>query len=213
MTNIEGFVSVGTGGLLNSPVAISSGVGNLAGSRGGSGTYWGALPGYNATAIGTGAVGSGTVVAPGTTPGAGAPTGWQGTFSGAIGLYGAGVDGIARCGVGYYAVQLSDDWVRLDSCQVQFALGQASGLYPSTYTGVTTGMGTGVGTGVLNICPEVVGNTIGLGNSQTTGGIGSLGLKNQIFIQFTNAAGPVELPLSSGFYIQLRLRDSFAGPQ
>lgn len=182
MTNIEGFVSIGTGGLPNSVVGISSG-----GVLAASGTYFGTLPGC-ATA--------------------GVPTGWNGTFSGAIGLYGAGVDGIARIGTGLYSVHLSDDFVRLDSCQVEPVLG-------------ANALSNGGATGVDSFAAQVVYHTVGLGNTVTTGFMGASGLvgenlKNQILIQFCAAATPTvasDLPLSAGFFIQLRLRDSFAGPQ
>ena len=195
MVNIEGFVSIGTGGLPNSVVAIASGVGNLTTIAGNSGTYYGLLPGCPTTGV---------------------PTGWQGTFSGAIGLYGAGVAGIARLATGLYSVLLSDDYVRLDSVQVIPVGGQIA-----ENNGGTTGfLGGGAQTGIgMNV--TIPYHTVGLGNSVTTGSMGSNGissgligqnLKNQILIQFS-AGAAVDLPLSSGFFIAIRLADSSAGPQ
>lgn len=179
MGNIDGFVSIGTGGLPNSVIGIASG-GQLAHS----GTYYGIQPGA-ATA--------------------GVPTGWQGTYSGTSGLYGAGVAGISRIATGLYSVQLSDDWVRLDSCQVQtldgtlFAQGGAT-----SPAAVTVGL--------------IVNHSVGYGNTVTTGFAGVSGLvganlKNQILIQFYTAGTIAELDKSAGFFMQLRLRDSLSGPQ
>ncbi len=181
MTNIEGFVSIGTGGLPNAVVGVQGTTGMAS-----SGTYLGLLPGC-ATA--------------------GVPTGWQGTFSGAIGLYGAGVAGVSRVGTGLYSVQLSDDWVRLDSCQVEFVGGASAET-------------NGGATGVLDIGTEIAYYTVGLGNTVTTGlggggvsGLAGENTKGQILVQFNLAGVAADLPLSSGFFIALRLRDSFAGPQ
>jgi hypothetical protein len=183
MSNIEGFVSIGTGGLPNSVVAIASG-GSIAGN---SGTYWGLLPGC-ATA--------------------GVPTGWAGTFSGTWGLYGAGVDGVARLATGLYSVQLSDDWRRLDSALVQVEYGAIQ---------LAGGGATGAG-GVSALDGQIVYHTVGFGNSVSTGFLGTSGLpgaqtKNQIVIQFSNPNSIVDLPINSGFYINLRLRDTQSGPQ
>ena len=191
MVNIEGLVSVGTGGLPNSIVAIPSG-GSIAGN---SGTYWAALPGCLT---------------------AGVPTGWQGTFSGAIGLYGAGVDGVTRLGTGLYSVHLSDDFVRLDSVQVMPIGGQTA----ENNGGATGFLGGGAQTGV-GMDVSVLYDTVGQGNTVTTGTMGFNGvssglvgqnLKNQILVQFS-AGQAVDLPSGSGFFIALRLRDSLAGPQ
>lgn len=193
MVNIEGFVSIGTGGLLNTP--DQSGLGVPSAFSVTTGLPRGLLPGC-ATA--------------------GVPTGWAGGFSGAIGLYGAGVDGIARIATGLYSVHLSDDYVRLDSVQITPVLGAA----PITGGGAT---------GVTSVDWNVAYHTVGFGNSVSTGNMGSSGmvgaqLKNQILIQFSGTPGvngasgtitctPVDLPLSSGFFIALRLRDSLAGVQ
>lgn len=179
MTNVEGWVSIGTGGLPNSVVGIASG-GQLASS----GTYYGILPGA-ATA--------------------GAPTGWKGTFSGTVGLYGAGVAGVARVGTGMYSIMLSDDWVRLDSVQLQVGNGLQNAA--------------GGATAAANvIVSEVVTNTVGYGNTVTTGfagasGLVGLNLKNQIIVRFTSSGTGVDLPSGGAFYVQLRLRDTQAGPQ
>ena len=168
MTNIEGFVSIGTGGLLNSVVGYNTASGTLVSS----GTYYGVLPGSSV---------------------AGAPTGWAGTFSGAIGLYGAGVDGISRTGTGSYSVHLSDDWYRLDSVQVT-PVGGAS-------------LVAGVWSGPLDIVGDVSYHTVGFGNSEAA--------KNNIYIQFYSPSTgvDVDLPLSSGFFIAIRTRDTSTQPQ
>ncbi len=147
MAQIEGFVSVGTGGLPNAATA--------------SGTVYGLLPGN--TVLGT-------------------PTGWVGGFSGTVGLYGAGVASVARQATGTYAVLLSDDYVRLDSVQVQ-AVGA-----------------TGVDATVLK-------HTVGLGNSTAA--------KNVITIAFASSSTGqgVDLPSGAGFFLDVRVRDSSAGPQ
>ena len=146
MSQIEGFVSIGTGGLLNNASA--------------SGTYLAAVPGSTV---------------------AGAPTGWVGGFSGTIGLFGAGVSSVARTGTGLYTVQLQDDWVRLDSCQVLV-------------------VATGIDAAVLS-------HTVGLGNSTAT--------KNQIYLAFasTTTGFGVDIPLSGGFFLDIRVRDSMSGSQ
>lgn len=95
MMQIEGFVSVGTGGLVNYP--DQSGLGTPSGLSVSTGLPRGLVPG-NAVA--------------------GVPTGWVGGFSGCIGLLGAGVKGVTRQATGVYALVLEDDFVRLDSVQV-----------------------------------------------------------------------------------------------
>lgn len=191
MANIEGFVSIGTGGLPNSIVAIPSGLGNLTTIAGNSGTYWAALPGCATSGV---------------------PTGWQGTFSGAVGLYGAGVDGISRLATGMYSIHLSDDWVRLDSVQLETLQGN---VFESN------GGATGAG-GPSGMQAQVVYHTVGQGNTVQTGTMGFNGissglvgqnLKNQIIVQFYNQTAVQDLPPGSGFFVSLRLRDSFAGPQ
>lgn len=181
MSQIEGFVSIGTGGLPNSVIAIASG-GSIAGH---SGTYYGLLPGCATTGV---------------------PTGWVGTFSGAQGLYGAGVDGVSRVSTGLYSIKLSDDWVRLDSCQITPVLGAVAQL-GGGFTGVT----------MADVA--IAYHTVGLGNTITTG---TLQAKNQIFVQFSSdnnitvGAGSqvaVDLPVSSGFFVDIRVRDSLAGSQ
>ena len=193
MSQIEGFVSIGTGGLLNYP------------------------PAYPIVPVATGATGTlGQTGAPlGLMPGqatAGVPTGWQGGFSGAVGLIGAGLDGIQRVGTGLYALQLSDDWVRLDGATINLFAG-ASG-------GVPTG---GVTPGYSGMFQQDMGwyikdHTIGLGNSIVTGGM-TLPVfpggnpKNRIYLQFTQGSAPADLANSSGFWIDLRVRDSLSGVQ
>ena len=194
MTNIEGFVSVGTGGLPNSVVAIPSG-GSIAGN---SGTYWGLLPSQATQGV---------------------PTGWVGTFSGTWGLYGAGVAGVQRIATGLYSLLLQDDWVRLDSVQVM-AVGGA--VLPGVSGGIGSTGVNGVSGGSWDI--SIPYFTVGAGNSQTTGAQGSgIGnqLKNQVLVQFSqnsavggtgvSAAVAVDLPLSSGFFVSLRVRDSGPG--
>lgn len=178
MAQIEGFVSIGTGGQLNAPVIFPLSA---------SGTFTGGSQqtGYLSMAL-----------LPGQAT-AGLPTGWQGGFSGCWGLLGAGVAGIARVGTGMYAVQLQDDWCRLDSCQVEPYLGA---------------------TGLTNLSAAVVYHTVGLGNSQlsNTGATGvSMGgtMKNQIVIQFQNNGLGADHGAGGGFFLDIRLRDSTAGPQ
>jgi hypothetical protein len=115
MMQIEGFVSVGTGGLINTQTA--------------SGTLYGLLPG-NATL--------------------GVPTGWVGGFSGTIGLLGAGVKSVVRQATGVYALQLEDDFVRLDSVQAM----------PVGVTGVDV---------------SVLSHTVGLGNTTASKNIVTIG--------------------------------------
>lgn len=172
MAQIEGKVSIGTGGLLNNVVAIASG-GSIAGN---SGTYWAAQPGQ-------------------ATPGA--PTGWMGGYSGCQGLLGAGVAGISRLATGLYAIQLSDSYQRLDSCQVE----------PIVGANVAT-----------SLSAEVLFDTVGQGNTIATGGMtGPFGsgndTQNRIFIQFQTLGVGCDLPLGGGFYVDIRLRDGLAGPQ
>lgn len=193
MNQIEGFISIGTGGLLNCPDA------------------------YPVFPVATGATGGivGSVqtgVPRGLMPGqatAGVPTGWGGGFSGTVGLIGAGLDGVQRVGTGLYALKLSDDWVRLDSVQVS---------YLASPSGVPTMIGGQVGfSGSPNQPLDwfVAQHTVGQGNTVMTGGV-TLPLfpggnpKNTIWIQFGRSA-PAELSNSDGFYIDIRVRDSLAG--
>ena len=158
MSQIEGFVSIGTGGTVNAATA--------------SGTTYGLTKGCS-----------------------GVPTGWAGAYSGVLGLYGAGVNSVSRIATGTYAIALSDPWVRLDSIQVQPFQGSSG---PSA-----------------NFAEYVVADTVGLGNSFANG-LGPVGSNpNSIVIQFVHAATDVvnDLPVSAGFYIDLRLRDSLNGPQ
>jgi hypothetical protein len=130
MRTIEGFVSVGTGGLLNYPDAypvfpIATGATGVAGQ---TGVPRFTLPNAQATA--------------------GVPTGWQGGYSGSYGLFGAGVAGIQRVATGLYCIGLQDDWVALDSCQAQPVLGATgcTGL-DSAVLAHTVGWGNTVATG------------------------------------------------------------------
>jgi hypothetical protein len=182
MSQIEGFVSIGTGGLINYP--DQSGLGTPSGGSVQTGLPRGLLPGQ-ATA--------------------GVPTGWQGGFSGTIGLLKAGVAGVARIATGLYSVLLEDDWVRLDSVQVEPCGGGIA-------------VGAGGQTGATSISAQVLYHTVGLGNTVTTGfqgasGLVGLNLKNQIVIEFYVNSVNADLPASSGFFLSLRLRDSFAGCQ
>jgi hypothetical protein len=183
MTNLEAFVSIGTGGMVNAP------------------------PAFPIFPVGTGATGgvAGSVqtgVPYGLQPGqatAGVPTGWLGGFSGVIGGLGAWMSGVQRTATGSYALGLQDDWVRMDSCDV------------TTYGGATGG--TGVDCTVIDF-------TVGRGNTIATGGFtGWLGPgnnpKNMIFLQFTSTTSglPVDLGNGAGFSVDIRVRDSQAGPQ
>lgn len=118
----------------------------------------------------------------------GIPTGWAGGYSGVQGLYGAGVNSVARVSTGTYAVVLTDNWTHLDSAQVQY------------YAGAS---GTSVG-----LTEYVVSDTVGIGNTNAS-------TNNTIFIQFANIVTGVEndIPASGGFYLDLRVRDSSNGPQ
>lgn len=129
MSQIEGFVSVGTGGLPNAQTA--------------SGTVYGLLPGS-------------TVL--------GVPTGWVGGYSGTQGLYGAGVSSVARIATGVYNILLSDDWVRLDSCQVM-PVG-ATGLDPTILTHT---VGLGNSTATKNIITIAFTSTTGAGADLPSG--------------------------------------------
>jgi hypothetical protein len=173
MMQIEGFVSIGTGGLLNYP--DQSGLGVPSGGSVSTGLPRASLPGQATAAV---------------------PTGWVGGFSGAIGLYGAGVNSIARVATGAYRIELSDDYVRLDSCQV-------------------TPVAAGTGLDCL-----IVDHTVGLGNSVVTGGAtGALAKgfnpKNCIFIQFTSSGSQLTADITpgGGFFVDIRVRDSLVGPQ
>jgi hypothetical protein len=196
MNQIEGFVSIGTGGLLN------------------------AIPAYPIFPVATGATGglAGSVqtgVPLGLMPGqatASAPTGWNNNgFSGCVGLLGAGLDGIQRVGTGLYALKLSDDWVRLDSMQVTY-LASPSGVPTGTL-----GQNGFSGSPLTSVDWNIAQHTVGLGNSVVTGGMTlpfypGMNPKNTIWLQFTRN-GPYELNNSDGFYIDIRLRDSTAGVQ
>jgi hypothetical protein len=183
MAQIEGFVSIGTGGLPNFPDAYpvfpsATGPTGLAGQ---TGVPRGLMPGQ-ATA--------------------GVPTGWVGSFSGTVGLYGAGVKSVSRVATGAYVIQLDDDYVRLDAVDINVLSG-VSGAGPS---------------GAFDWA--LVDHTVGFGNSIATGGVtGYLGPginpKNRLFIQFVNSVSSVatDLPLSAGFFLDIRLRDSMAGSQ
>lgn len=173
MSQIEGFVSIGTGGLINAPDQF--GLGTPSGTSVSTGLPRGLLPGQ-ATA--------------------GVPTGWVGGFSGVIGLLGAGLKGVQRVSTGTYVLQLEDDWVRCDSVQ----------LSPFN-------TGTAVDWTILE-------NTVGQGNSIATGGFTGLATtgnnpKNEIFIRFYSSGQVLAQDIQSGggFYLDLRLRDSLAGPQ
>lgn len=142
--------------------------------------------------VGTGGMVN-TITASGTSWGltkgvSGVPTGWQGGYSGVIGLYGAGVASVARTATGTYAVVLQDSFVRLDSCQVQYFSGSS---------------GTSQG-----LAEYVVSDTVGLGNSNVS-------TQNTIVIQFANLVSGVDndIPAGGGFYIDIRVRDTFSNPQ
>ena len=128
MSQIEGFVSIGTGGQVNFP--DQSGLGTPSGGSVSTGVPRGLLPGQ-ATA--------------------GNPTGWLGGFSGVIGLLGAGVDGVQRISTGLYALHLQDDWVRLDSIQISpFNPGTAVDWFVKEHTvGLGNTIATGGFTGIL----------------------------------------------------------------
>jgi hypothetical protein len=196
MSQIEGFVSIGTGGLLNYPPAypvfpVATGAtGGIVGSVQ-TGPPLGYLPGQATAAV---------------------PTGWQGGFSGAIGLLGAGVDGIQRVATGLYTFHLSDDWARLDSVQVS---------YLATPSGIPTGpraFPTVSGMYAQDVGWYVAQHTVGLGNSVVTGGatlpfFPGPNPKNTIWIQFTDGGNIQDLNNSDGFFIDIRVRDSLAGVQ
>jgi hypothetical protein len=117
--SIEGFVSVGTGGLLNCPDACGTGQ---------TGAPHFPLPGQATAAV---------------------PTGWQGGFSGCIGLLGAGVAGIERVSTGTYEVQLEDDWAALDSAKAQPILGAKGCTELAAHILMhTIGIGNSMATGV-----------------------------------------------------------------
>jgi hypothetical protein len=189
MSQIEGFVSIGTGGMVNFPDAypvfpVATGATGIAGQ---TGAPRGLMPGQ-ATA--------------------GTPTGWSSGFSGVVGLYGAGLAGIQRVSTGAFVFQLSDDWVRLDSIQLDILSGASGGAMNASASGA------------LGIDWSIIDHTVGLGNSIGTGGVtGWLGAgnnpKNRIFVQFVNTVNglPADLPLSSGFFVDIRVRDSLVGPQ
>jgi hypothetical protein len=151
MVNIEGFVSIGTGGMVNAATA--------------SGTTYGILPGA---------------------PTGGVPTGWQGGFSGVIGLYGAGVQSIARTATGTYAVVLDSNYTRCDSVQVTYYAGASGSAQGLDY--------------------YITSNTVGAGNTVAA-------TQNTIVIQFESGTTgvDVDVPASAGFYIALRLRDNYVG--
>ena len=194
ISHIEGFVSIGTGGQLNTPPLFP----------------------YTASGVATGGfVQTGftsMALMPGQVTG-GVPTGWQGGFSGCLGLLGAGVNSIVRIpgATGAYRVELSDDWCRLDDLDVSYYSG-ATGFVASGFAGSASGIGANQA--------WVTNHTVGLGNSVApTGGLGS-GVayppgqgfggpqKNCIYLQFQN-----EIPSGGGFWIQLFVRDALEGPQ
>lgn len=161
MVGIQGYIGVGTGGSVNAATA--------------SGTTWG--PFLNQA--------SGSI-----------PTGWQNNitvssgpanlggygFSGVQGLYGAGVNGVARIATGIYNIQLSDSFYKCDSVQVsQF-----------------------VASGVATLDTAVIGNTVGYGN--TAAG------NNIITIQFTSSITGVGVDIANGggFYVDIQLRNASA---
>lgn len=174
MAQIDGFVSIGTGGQVNFP--DQSGLGTPSGGSVSTGLPRGLLPGQSTLGV---------------------PTGWQGGFSGCIGLLGAGVQAVQRVGTGVFVVQLDSDYVRLDSCQIMPLTGGVSG----------------------GIDANIIDHTVGLGNSISTGGMTGFQArgnnpKNCIFIQFSGALGtPVDLASGSGFFLDIRVRDSLSGAQ
>lgn len=194
MAHLEGFVSIGTGGLLNAPALFpysASGV-------------------YTGTTVQTGF--TSMPLMPGQVTG-GVPTGWVGGFSGVMGLYGAGVDSIYKIpgNTGTYCVQLTDDWTHLEDIDV---------FYYSGYTGAAGFGASGLSVSTGGIQAWVTNHTVGIGNTVATGqGLGS-GVafpagqdaggpnKNRIYIQFGS-----QLPAGSGFWLQVWLRDSLSGPQ
>lgn len=129
MTNIEFFVSVGTGGQPNYPDA------------------------YPVFPVATGATGAAgqTGVPRGLLPGqatAGVPTGWAGAFSGVIGGLGAGLAGIQRVATGTFVAQLQDDWKMLDSVQVLVHAGVTGGTaVDAKIIDHTVGIGNTIQTG------------------------------------------------------------------
>lgn len=192
MNQIEGFVSIGTGGTVNAPLAypiFPVGTGPTGGYQ---------------TAIQTGAP---LFLLPGQATG-GAPTGWQGGFSGCIGLIGAGVQGVQRVATGLYAIGLQDDWCALDSVQVDLFAGQsglATGAMISGFSGLYNG----------GVDWYITQHTVGLGNTIQTGGYTLPVLqgnpKNMIYLQFGSNGPAVDLPAGGGFFLDIRLRDSTAG--
>jgi hypothetical protein len=126
---------------------------------------------------------------------AGVPTGWAGGFSGVQGGLKQGIAGIQRVSTGTYAIQLEDDYVALHNCQVQ----------PMTNA-----------PGCTSISDLLIGHTVGVGNSVTTGGLTAYVFpgpnpKNTLWIQFHASGNQVDIPLGGGFYIQLNLKNSFVG--
>src|SRR5665213_1367639 len=95
MINLEGFISIGTGGQINTPDQF--GIGTPSGLSVSTGAPRGLLPGQ-ATA--------------------GVPTGWLGGFSGVVGALQAGLAGVQRVATGLYVLKLQDDFVRCSSVQV-----------------------------------------------------------------------------------------------
>lgn len=181
---IEGFVSIGTGGQVNS-LQQYVGTGSPSPGSPATGVPYGLLP-NQATA--------------------GVPTGWAGAggWSGTWGLYGAGVDGVGRVSTGVYCIQLSEGFVRLDSVQVEL-FGCGTGIPGAAASGATWSA-------------QVLDHSVGFGNSLATGGMptgpivkGNLP-KNMILISFVPGHFPAsDLPLSSGFHLDMRLHDSLAG--
>jgi hypothetical protein len=190
MNQIEGFVSIGTGGTVNSPLAypifpVATGATGLAVQ---TGPPLFPLPGQATAAV---------------------PTGWQGGFSGCVGLIGAGVQGVQRVGTGLMAIGLSDDWVSLDSLQVNIQTSPSG-----TPTGPIQPGFSGCYQADLGWC--IAQHTVGLGNSVVTGGYTGFfnpgpNPKNMIWLQFTQGGQNADLPAGGGFYIDIRVRDSLAG--
>lgn len=193
MSQIEGFVSIGTGGLLNAPPAYPI----FPVATGPTGGYQ--------TATQTGAP---LFVLPGQAT-AGVGTGWQGGFSGCVGLMGAGVLGIQRVATGLLAVVLQDDWVSLDSIQCNI-LSSPSG----TPTGaVLPGFS---GAYQQDLGWFVAQHTVGQGNTVTTGGVTGFFVpgpnpKNTIWLQFMQGGSTSDLAPGAGFFLDIRVRDALNG--
>lgn len=122
MAQIEGFVSIGTGGQVNFP--DQAGLGQPSALSGQTGVPRGLLPGAGVLGV---------------------PTGWQGGFSGCIGLLGAGVAGVQRVATGAYVIQLEESFIRLDSIQVN-TINAGTGIDPYVVDH-TIGLGNSISTG------------------------------------------------------------------